>query len=446
MEDVQSLKAFIYDLQKFIVVLQKELIEVKEELAHYKHPKNSKNSSIPPSKDENRVLPNQSLREKSDKKVGGQPGHKGYTLEMSTSPTLVQSLTVNYCTNCGKDIAHLPTQNMERRQVIDIPPIVPVITEYRGFSTICSCGHCNKASFPAGVEAPIQYGPMVQSLTAYMSTRQYMSMNRIKEYFTDLFQIPFSEGTVQNMLKKMAAKATPIYNQIKVQIETAKVVGGDETSCRINGKKGWFWTLQNSQYTYLHCSDNRGFATLNELFPKGLPNTIVVHDAYSAWFKLQTKAHQLCLAHLQRDLNYFAECYKNCTWVEKIKQLFYQALQVKSNPETGVKSKTYKESLLKLFESPPESKYSLLKPFVKRLQKYQDALFVFLDNNFVPPDNNGSERALRNVKVKTKVSGQFKEIDNANIFAILRSVIDTCIKNNQPVLPALAIIANFRPE
>ena len=62
------------------------------------------------------------------------------------------------------------------------------------------------------------------------------------------------------------------------------------------------------------------------------------------------------------------------------------------------------------------------------------------------PDNNGSERALRNVKVKTKVLEQFKTIDNANIFAVLRSVIDTCIKNNQPVLPALAIIANFSPE
>ena len=437
MEDVASLKVIISKLLERIALLEAKL-------ERFEHPKNSKNSSKPPSKDENRVLPNQSLRDKSDKKVGGQLGHKGYTLEMSAIPTHVQSLLVNYCTKCGKDLTNTLAQNMERRQVIDIPPIVPVITEYQGFSTICSCGHCNKASFPAGVEAPIQYGPMVQSLTAYMSTRQYMSMNRLKEYFTDLFQIPFSEGTVQNMLKKMAAKASPVYKRIKEQIETAMVLGGDETSCRINGKKGWFWTLQNGQYTYIHCSDNRGFATLNELFPKGLPNTIIVHDAYSTWFKLQTKAHQLCLAHLQRDLNYFSECYKNCHWVERIKQLFYQAIQDKSNPKAT--SQTYKESLLKLVESPPESKHSLLKPFVKRLTKYQDALFVFLDYPFVPPDNNGSERALRNVKVKTKVSGQFKTIDNANIFAVLRSVIDTCIKNNQPVLPALAIIANFNPE
>ena len=437
MEDVASFKAIIVTLLEKIAVLEAKLEK-------YEHPKNSKNSSIPPSKDENRPVPNQSLREKSGKKVGGQPGHKGYTLEMNSHPTDVVHLYSNFCAKCGSNLSDLPTQKMERRQVIDIPPIIPVITEYQSFTRVCNCGHCNKASFPAGVESPVQYGAGVQSLTAYMSTRHYMSINRLKEYFTDLFQIPFSEGTVQNMLQKMAAKASPFYHQIKEQIQTAKVVGGDETSCRINGKKGWFWTLQNSQYTFIHCADNRGFATLNELFPKGLPNTIVVHDAYSAWFKLQTKAHQLCLAHLQRDLNYFAECYKNCDWIANIKQLFYQAIEQKQKPETN--AQTYKDKLIQLLETPPESKYSLLKRFRKRLQKYKDAIFTFLDYDFIPPDNNGSERALRNVKVKTKVSGQFKSIENANIFAILRSVIDTCIKNNQPVLPTIAIIANFRPE
>lgn len=444
MEDVASLKAFIVDLQKIIVNLQKELFLVKEELSHYKHPKNSKNSSIPPSKDENRPVPNQSLREKSGKKVGGQPGHKGYTLEMSADPTEIVALSVHFCTKCGNDISRLPSKKMERRQVIDIPPIEPIITEYQSFTTVCDCGHCNKADFPVGVETPIQYGAGVQSLTAYMSTRQYMSMSRLREYFTDLFHIPYSEGTVQNMLKKMATKATPFYERIKEAIQEAHVLGGDETSCKIDGKKGWFWTLQNQKYTFIHCSDNRGFVTLNQLFPSGFQNTIITHDAYSAWFKLQAKAHQLCLAHLQRDLNYFADCYKSCDWVDNIKQLFYQAIQQKQNSKSN--AQIFKNKLEKLLENPPESKFSLLKRFRKRLQKHKDSIFTFLDYDFVPPDNNGSERAIRNIKVKSKISGQFKSIENANIFALLRSVIDTCIKNNQPILPTLNIIANFKAE
>ncbi|TAG52554.1 MAG: hypothetical protein EAZ27_12095 [Cytophagales bacterium] len=69
-----------------------------------------------------------------------------------------------------------------------------------------------------------------------------------------------------------------------------------------------------------------------------------------------------------------------------------------------------------------------LKPFIKRLKKYQDSLFMFLEHDFVPPDNNGSERTIRNAKVKTKVSGQFKSLENAQIFALLRSVVDTPLK------------------
>jgi hypothetical protein len=64
----------------------------------------------------------------------------------------------------------------------------------------------------------------------------------------------------------------------------------------------------------------------------------------------------------------------------------------------------------------------------------------------VPPDNNGSERAIRNVKVKTKVSTQFRTEKGAQRFAILRSVIDTTIKNSQSVFQALTLLVNFVPE
>ena len=75
--------------------------------------------------------------------------------------------------------------------------------------------------------------------------------------------------------------------------------------------------------------------------------------------------------------------------------------------------------------------------------KYKPFIFTFLHFNDVPPDNNGSERAIRNVKVKLKVSGQFKSDHGADTFAVLRSVIDTAIKNGQNALQALTAIANY---
>jgi transposase len=84
--------------------------------------------------------------------------------------------------------------------------------------------------------------------------------------------------------------------------------------------------------------------------------------------------------------------------------------------------------------------------FHKRITKYKDYIFTFLDYHDVPPDNNGSERAIRNVKVKQKISGHFKTENGAQIFAIIRSVTDTCIKNGQKVLDSFKIITNLPAE
>lgn len=81
--------------------------------------------------------------------------------------------------------------------------------------------------------------------------------------------------------------------------------------------------------------------------------------------------------------------------------------------------------------------------FIKRLIKNKGSIFTFLYYHDVPPDNNGSERAIRNVKVKAKVSGQFRTENGAKRFAVLRSVIDTTIKNAQNVFQALVALENL---
>jgi len=85
--------------------------------------------------------------------------------------------------------------------------------------------------------------------------------------------------------------------------------------------------------------------------------------------------------------------------------------------------------------------------FVNRLIKNRDSIFTFLYYKDVPPDNNGSERAIRNVKVKMKISNQFKSLEFAQHYAVIRSVIDTTIKNSMNVFDALINLAkqNLNP-
>ena len=99
-----------------------------------------------------------------------------------------------------------------------------------------------------------------------------------------------------------------------------------------------------------------------------------------------------------------------------------------------------------LLNNPPDSKHKKLHTFYKRMCRERQHLFTFLFIENVPPDNNASERAIRNVKVKQKISGQFKTEQTAQNFAKIRSVIDTTIKNGLNVLDALNLIAEFETQ
>jgi transposase len=133
-------------------LLRKENATLKDKLAKYENPKNSNNSSIHPSKDENRPFKSKSLRKKTGRKPGGQKGHEGTTLEMSSNPNKIIDHEPEYCECCGKDIGAMPGEFVERKQVIDLPPIEPVVTEHSVYKKECSCGHVTKSSFPKGFE------------------------------------------------------------------------------------------------------------------------------------------------------------------------------------------------------------------------------------------------------------------------------------------------------
>lgn len=414
----------------------------KQYLNNKLHRKNSRNSSIPPSKDENRPPKNYSLREKSGKKVGGQKGHKGTTLEFSEQPTQVINHLPKVCDNCGHQLTS-PLSLVQRRQIIDIPPIVPDIIEHRIFSQTCNCGHCNIAPLPKAIKnikTPISYGPGVEALISYLSVRQFIPINRIEELLFQVFGLNITAGTICNKIAKTSDKLLPLYTWIHRQITKSPVVGSDETGCRVNGKKGWMWTWQNELLTYLAYSPNRGELTIKDRFPNGLPNAIMVHDCYNPQFKIKCKGHQICTAHLLRELNFFIE--QGDIWSSKFKQQIKKALnllkKIKANP-----NKNFRRAINKIYKTVDQlligsKKHNgKLESFKHRMRKRRKSLFRFLEDPTIPPDNNGAERAIRNIKVKMKVSGMFKTELGADQFAVIRSVVDTFIKRKQPVLKSI---------
>ena len=436
-------------LEKEVAHLRRENLDLRERLAKFENPKNSGNSSIPPSKDENRPRKNQSLRKTTGKKPGGQPGHKGTTLKMIADPDRIVELRPDYCRACGSPLAGAPPVQGKSRQTVDIPPVKAVWTEYRTYGAICGCGCTTIADFPEEAGSPVSYGSNIEGLIGYFHARQYLPFKRMKEMMGDVFNIDISEGGIHYLLARFADRSTPLYETIRQRVAASPVVGADETGVKVNGEKHWFWTWQNGLLTYIAHSQSRGKAAIDAHFPGGFPGATLVRDGWRPQTGTVAAHHQTCLAHLLRDLNYLVQKYDGTQWAADFRKLLLDAIELErrgSCEKYGNERTEIVQRLQKILGEPPDKKHKELYTFHRRMCRERQNLLTFLYMPEVPPDNNGSERAVRNVKVKQKISGQFKNTRTAQNFAKIRSVIDTTIKNDMNVLDALSLIAKLQPQ
>jgi transposase len=426
--------------------LEKENALLKKELSYYRTKKTSRNSSVLPSQDPYRLKRTESLREQSGLKPGGQFGHVGSCLEMVLEPTEIVEHHPRYCQCCGKDLSNDVSEFIGKRQVIDIPPIKPIVREDRIYGKRCSCGHIIEIEYPLDAHSSVCYGQNIQALTAYFHARQYIPYERMQEMYCDIFGLRLSSGSLVKMVQIFAQKASGIYETIRGRVAQSLVVGADETGNCIKGKNAWAWVFQTPKATYIHSDTSRSKTVINQLFPQGFSETILVHDCWSSYFGVQAKGHQICTAHLLRELKYFGKLYPQQKWSKDFTSLLRQALEVKKNMTPvdylqPVKKRAELEKQLELLlQQTINPKYQKLVVFKERIIRYRNYLFSFLYNQHVPPDNNASERAVRTFKVKQKVSGLFRSTEGAKAFAIIRSVIDTTIKNAKNVMETLAII------
>ncbi len=442
------LKAEPAELGQLVKELQEKVLLLLQQLEQKSVRKDSHNSHNPPSQDKSNPKRRKSLRKRSGRKSGGQPGHRGHTLSQKADPDDHVDLKSNFCGCCGEALPESEQRLISKRQVVEIPPVNPIYIEYRQHSCTCpNCQHEQKADYPEGVNAPIQYGSSVIALISYLSVYQYLPFGRLKQLLKDLFNLPISEGSIDNILKRAAAKVGSIYEMIRQKIETATQVGSDETGAKVNGDKWWIWVWQNVLNTFLKASNNRGSRTIEQTFANGLPNATIGSDRLAAQLKTPSKNKQLCLPHLQRDLVWLEEKEKNA-WATHFKKLLEDALDLRKLAEQrgrpyrqGASAQTYElEHRLNrlLARAIVKEQYSDTVTFQKSMIKNRNFIFPFLYDLEVPPDNNASERAIRNVKVKQKISGQFKSGQQA--FCILRSVIDTLKKRKLDVFTYLSQI------
>lgn len=185
----------------------------------------------------------------------------------------------------------------------------------------------------------------------------------------------------------------------------------------------------------------RGAKVLEERFGDSLKNMIAVTDRHSAYFAIDFLNNQICLAHLLRNLEYLNDIDKKQTWARDVQTLLREAIHLRNENPAEIISKgnwlTRLDGLLKKNLDNLRKEFNELK---RGIIKCRDYIFNFLENPAITSDNNSSERGIRKLKVKQKISGCFRSDSSADAFHALHSIADTAWKNGQSPLDAILAI------
>ena len=309
--------------QSILITQQSALIEkqsIKIAELEKRLGKDSNNSSKPPSSDGlSKVTRTTSLRKKGKNKSGGQQGHRGQTLKQTSTPNKIEKHFLTQCPDCAASLKKIESLGITKRQVFDL--LVPKIeiTEHQADIKICPC--CQKrvtATFPSGVNAPVQYGDVIQSWAVYFQHQQFLPEGRLQETCRDLFGVALATATLNGFSESLYADLEDFENTVLLKIKEDAVKNLDETGFRVTAKTHWLHVASTPDLTYYHVSPRR------KSLLEGLKGT-VVHDHWKPYYQLSEVKHGLCNQHHLRELKALIE-YDKESWARKMQRCLRVAL------------------------------------------------------------------------------------------------------------------------
>jgi len=462
----EELADLVVELRAHIVTLNSRIVEQDAHIARQdariadlerQASSTSRNSSKPPSSDGLGKPNPKSLRGKSGRKPGGQSGHPGKTLEQVAKPNTVVRHTPARCAGCGAGLTRAPEVAVARRQVFDLPPIAIRVTEHELVSRLCRCGVTTTAKDPAGVNAPVQYGPRIKAIMVYLHMGQYLSKNRTAKAMSELFDTPVSDGTVSSATARAAKDLTGFAAAAAKKIAEADVAHFDETGFRVKGKLHWLHSASTPNFALITCDPKRGREAMDRA--EVLPNFtgVAVHDAWAPYDTYKQMTHALCNAHVLRELiavtDYHAQSAEPELWCWA-GQAIDSIIAIKELDDAGpidpARLATHREllthaALIGTTTPIPGPVGAQHRALARRINNRIEDYLRFTTDPRVPWDNNAAEREIRMAKLRQKVSGSMRTLTGAKHFAILRSYLSTTAKHGIDGLAALIQLTTGKP-
>jgi transposase len=304
--------------------------------------KDSSTSSKPPSSDSpyKKRPKDRSLRGRSGRKPGKQPGAQSATLKQSADPDHTVGCGPAVCGCCGHDLADVPVAGMQKLQVFEAAsPPPPVVTEYQVLAKQCpGCGEISIGLAPAGVTGRVQYGPRVHASAALAVCANYLPVARAARLVAALTGVQVSAGFTAGIRGKAAARLGPFMDRVRDLLRDAGVLYADETPARTAGNLHYVHVACTEFLTAMHTGDRTKEAIDAGGVLPGYTGTIV-RDGYKGYEHLTGALHAWCGAHGLRDL---AGLHRfdpgGQVWARAMADLLTRPSSPRSGPATAARS------------------------------------------------------------------------------------------------------------
>jgi transposase len=408
--------------------------------------RDSSTSSKPPSSDgPDRRPRGGSSRTSSGRKPGKQQGAPGAALRLVDDPDERIGIPAPAACGCGTELGEAPVIGVRRRQVHDLAPQpAPVVTEYA--AELKCCPGCRKTAvgeFPAGVNAPTQYGPEISTKVADVVLGHHVPIHRSTLLVMELLGISVSTGFAASLRGRAAAgiENGGFLAAVRALLRSAPVVHADESFARAAGGTTYVHVACTDHLTLMHTGNRSGEAidaggVLTQL------SGVLVRDGYAGYTHLTNVLHAWCGAHLLRDLRGIHEADPTGQlWARAMGDTLLEAHRIATaarsegredltDGELRTISRLYTGALARSRTDNPTSDPSVLaghaRTLAKRFATHRDIILRFTTDLTVGFTNNVAERAVRPVKVQQRTSGGcWRTLQGLADFAVVQSYLST---------------------
>jgi transposase len=429
-------------VQAVLTAMQRQIDDLRTEVADLRDRLNrdSSNSSKPPSSDPPHAKP-APPRVPSGKRRGGQLGHPRHT-RPELHPDQIVDLRPTACGRCGVRLGGDDPAPL-RHQVIELPPVRPVVTEYRRHRLPCSnCGRVVCPPLPADVRGG--YGPRVHAVCALLSGAYRVGKRGAARLMGDLFGVPIGPAAVCDLQRETAAALEPVVRAAHAHV-TGKPANVDETGWREGRKRGWLWVAVTAGVTVFLIRLSRARAVLADLIP-GKPGVLTT-DRYPAYDHLPADQRQVCWAHLRRDFQAMIDRENGGSAVGEDLLMCADILlgQWKRVRDGTLTRRGFRQSYLwwvraevrALLGRGAGCQCPTTAGVCRELLGIEPALYTFAAVEGVEPTNNAAERSLRHAVCWRKTSGGTDSVSGSRFVERVLTVVESCRQQKRDVLAFL---------